>query len=112
MTRMLCARDNGSLVAAALDQPPVLGGEVAVAFAHRGAGTLDERRAEQPIGGAGATAQALPRPLVGPGQKPAQAAAWPAVGKRVMSAPSSATMISARHARARCPLPWVVCSSW
>src|SRR5262245_61919039 len=56
--------DDGSLVAAALDQAPVLGGEIAVAFAHRGAGTFDERRAERAIRVAGATAQALPRALV------------------------------------------------
>jgi hypothetical protein len=30
-----------------------------------------------------------------PGQRPAQDAAWPAVGKRVMSQPSSATIVSA-----------------
>jgi hypothetical protein len=38
-------RDDGLLVAAALDQPAVLGREVAVAFADSAAGALDERRA-------------------------------------------------------------------
>jgi hypothetical protein len=37
-------RDDGLLVAAALDQPAVLGREVAVAFADSAAGALDERR--------------------------------------------------------------------
>jgi hypothetical protein len=37
--------DDGLLVAAPLDQPAVLGREVAVAFADSAAGALDERRA-------------------------------------------------------------------
>src|SRR5262245_4536779 len=57
--------DDGLLVAAAFDQPAVLSGEVAVAFAHRGAGALDERRAERPVGLARAAAEALARTLVG-----------------------------------------------
>src|SRR5262249_33474716 len=50
--------DNGFLVAAPFDEPPVLGRQVAVAFADGAASTLDERRAQCPVGEAGAAARA------------------------------------------------------
>jgi hypothetical protein len=78
MTRMLGHGDEGLLLAAAFGQPPVLGREVGVAFADGAAGTLDERRAERPVGEASAAAQPLAGTLVGAGQRPAQDAAWPA----------------------------------
>ena len=56
--------DDGSLVAAPLDQPPVLGREVAVACADGAPGALDERRAQRPVGPASAAAQALAGALV------------------------------------------------
>src|SRR5262249_6422581 len=57
-------RDEGLLVAAALDEAPVLRREVAVAGADGAAGALDERRAQRPVGEAGAAAQPLPGTLV------------------------------------------------
>jgi transposase InsO family protein len=59
--------DEGLLLAAAFGQPPVLGREVGVAFADSAAGTLDERRAERPVGEASAAAQPLAGTLVGAG---------------------------------------------
>src|SRR5215831_10619019 len=70
--------DNGLLVPAALDEPPVLRREVAVACADGAPGALDERRAQRPVGDAGAAAQALPGTLViarakaGPGRRMAR----------------------------------------
>src|SRR5262245_21660078 len=87
--------DDGLLVAAPLDEAPVLRREVAVACADGAAGALDERRAQRPVGEARAAVQALAGASLLPGQRPAHEAAWPAVGKRVMSQPSSAAITSA-----------------
>src|SRR6266446_2894580 len=51
-------------VAAALDEPAVLGGEVGVAFADSAAGTLDQGLAQGAVGQAGAAAQPLARALM------------------------------------------------
>src|SRR5262249_30056318 len=51
--------DDGLLVAAPLDEAPVLRREVAVACADGAAGALDERRAQRPVGEPRAAAQAL-----------------------------------------------------
>src|SRR5262245_26367217 len=56
--------DDGLLVPAALDEPPVLRREVAVACADGAPGALDERRAQRPVGDAGAAAQTLAGALV------------------------------------------------
>jgi hypothetical protein len=57
-------RDDGLLVPAALDQPAVLGREVAVACAHGAAGTLHEGLAQDPVGEARAAAQTFAGALV------------------------------------------------
>src|SRR5262249_11467034 len=56
--------DDGLLVAAPLDEAPVLRREVAVARADGASGALDERRAQRPVGEASAAAQALAGALV------------------------------------------------
>ena len=55
--------DDGLLVAPALYEPAVLGGEVGVAFPDGAARTLDEDLAQGAIGMPGAAAQPLPRAL-------------------------------------------------
>jgi hypothetical protein len=57
-------RDDGLLVAAALDQAAVLGGEVGVAFAGRAPGALDQGLPQAAVGKPGAAAQALAGTLV------------------------------------------------
>src|SRR5262249_2164913 len=57
-------RDDGLLVAAALDQAAVLGGEVGVAFADGAPGALDQGLPQAAVGKPGAAAQALAGTLV------------------------------------------------
>src|SRR6266478_6650242 len=67
--------DDGLLVPAALDQPPVLGGEIAVTFEDGAPGTLHEGLAQDPVREAGAATEAFAGTLViagaeaGPGRR-------------------------------------------
>jgi transposase-like protein len=86
---------DGSLIgSAAPGDLPVLGSEAAALCPDRGACALDQGAPEPLVAGGGADPAALAGRLELPGHTPAQEARSPAVGKRVISAPVSATMTS------------------
>ena len=94
--------DGGLLLAAAAGDLPELGGQVGVL----GAARRPSRTRSASPAATGRPWRSGPRSACRPtrccpGTCPAHDARWPAVGKRVMSAPISATMTSA----ARCPPP-------
>ena len=96
MTRMVWPTATAALFLPAPGrQPAVLRREVGALRPRRRVGRLDQQRPQPGAALARLAARRLPALSWLPGHIPAQDARWPAVGKRLMSVPISATSASA-----------------
>ena len=88
-------RENRALLAAPRRQPPVLRTEIGAFGARGGVAGLHQGGPQEAIALAGLARRAFAGAFMVAGATPAQEARWSALGKRVISVPISATIISA-----------------
>src|SRR5438067_2392046 len=87
--------DRGLLLAAPCCDAAELGRQVRVAFPRGSVRGLDQDAAQGAVALAGPSTARFPALSSWPGVRPAQAASWPELGKRVQSGPTSASSASA-----------------